>query len=181
MEHYPESQLLETWRAHNRILLFTLANIPAEGLAATLSTRGGKDIAGHFIHLHTMRYYLMEAVDKKLAAEITRFGKDDRPGHGELAEALTQSGEVIEGYLRHALANDHKIKSFKRKALPCMSSIIAHESHHRGHMMLTLKKSGFPLNDNLKFNIWDWNRYTDARAAEEGKVENSAGGTDAEL
>jgi uncharacterized damage-inducible protein DinB len=34
--------------------------------------------------------------------------------------------------------------------------LIAHEGHHRGHAMLTLKQCGIKLPDVLKWGLWEW-------------------------
>ncbi len=49
----PAQQLVETWGIHNRTMLFTLEHIPDEALSATLSKRGGRDIARQFAHIHS--------------------------------------------------------------------------------------------------------------------------------
>lgn len=36
--------------------------------------------------------------------------------------------------------------------------LIAHESHHRGSILLTLKQTGHKLTDELKWGLWDWNK-----------------------
>lgn len=35
---------------------------------------------------------------------------------------------------------------------------IAHESHHRGSIMLTLKQCGHKLDKSTSYGIWDWDR-----------------------
>jgi len=35
---------------------------------------------------------------------------------------------------------------------------IAHESHHRGNTLLTLKQSGHKIDKTVQYAIWDWDR-----------------------
>ena len=53
-------ELLEAWRTNNRINLFLLDHITAAGMKCTLSTRGGRDVARQFAHLHDVRVYHIE-------------------------------------------------------------------------------------------------------------------------
>lgn len=34
--------------------------------------------------------------------------------------------------------------------------IIAHESHHRGAVTLTLRQAGCPLDRKVAFEMWEW-------------------------
>ena len=39
-----------------------------------------------------------------------------------------------------------------------LSYFIAHESHHRGSVILTLKECGYNLEQSERYAIWDWDR-----------------------
>lgn len=39
-----------------------------------------------------------------------------------------------------------------------MGYFIAHESHHRGNILLTLKQCGHRLDQDTQYAIWDWTR-----------------------
>jgi uncharacterized damage-inducible protein DinB len=36
--------------------------------------------------------------------------------------------------------------------------VVAHESHHRGSILLTLKQCGHPVDQDTRYAIWDWDR-----------------------
>ena len=40
--------------------------------------------------------------------------------------------------------------------IPFITYLIAHEAHHRGNMLLTLKLSGEKIEDKVKFGLWEW-------------------------
>ena len=127
-----ESQILETWRIHQRSTIFLIENISDEALKATLSTRGGRDVARQLAHVHNVRVWRLEA--------------------------FAQSGEVMDKYIRQAIENGGAVSNFKRGVAPMIGYYISHEAHHRGHILLTMKQSGHKLPDALKWNIWEWNK-----------------------
>ena len=153
-----ESQILETWRVHQRSTIFLIEHISHEALKATLSTRGGRDVARQLAHAHNVRVWRLEAFAKKIGAKLAEFAKGESPSKKKLLEAFAQSGEVMDKYIRQAIENSGAVSNFKRGVVPMLGYYISHEAHHRGHILLTMKQSGHKISDALKWNIWDWNK-----------------------
>jgi uncharacterized damage-inducible protein DinB len=64
----------------------------------------------------------------------------------------------IEQWIRLASENTPGIRTFKRGLVPTVAYLIAHESHHRGSILLTLKECGQPLDRSTRDSIWDWSK-----------------------
>lgn len=153
-----ETQILDTWRIHNRVMLLCLENISDEALKATLSTHGGRDVAGQLAHVHNVRVWRLTAFAKKIGVKLREFDKGECPEKKELLDAFTTSGEVMEKFIQHCLENGGAVSNFKRGVAPMVGYYISHEAHHRGHILLTMKQSGHKLPDALMWNIWEWNK-----------------------
>jgi uncharacterized damage-inducible protein DinB len=153
-----ENQIIETWRIHNRITIFVIEHIPDEALKATLSKRGGRDIARQFAHINAVRVWQLEALAKKLSMPLTNFQKDESPEKKFLLEAFEQSGLVIEKYLEQCIGKEGKATNFKGGVAAMLGYYISHEAHHRGNILLTMKQYGFKIPDELKWGVWDMMR-----------------------
>ncbi|MDA8017066.1 MAG: DinB family protein [Thermoanaerobaculia bacterium] len=151
-------QLAEAWRTNNRINLLLLEEISDEGLACTLSKRGGRDVAGQFAHVHTNRVWQLEKRARDLAAGLAKFTAKDRPSRDELVAAFAASGEAVESFLRAVLAGEPKRRGFKKGVFVTLSYLVAHESHHRGNVLLTLKTCGHAVDKAARYRVWDWDR-----------------------
>ncbi len=153
-----ETQIIETWRINNRTNLFMIENISKDALAVTLSTRGGRNIARQFAHMHMVRVKRLEAFAKKSSKELIQFDKNESPGKKNLLQAFEQSGTAMEAYMIHCIDHGGAVSNFKRGLVPMLGYYISHEAHHRGNIMLTMKQSGIKVPDTLRWGIWEWNK-----------------------
>ena len=152
-------QLVETWQINHRVTLKLLDAISDDALKATLSTRGGRDVARQLAHVHEVRAGHAEVTSKtNFNAKLPHFAKGETPSKKQLRAALEASAKGIEISIREAWATGGKTPGFKRGLMPMVGYLIAHESHHRGSILLTLKQTGHKLSEDLKWGLWDWNK-----------------------
>jgi uncharacterized damage-inducible protein DinB len=152
-------QLVEAWQINHRMTLKLLDALPDEALVATLSTRGGRDVSRQFAHVHEVRTGYAEVTSKtNRTAKLPHFAKGVSPTRKQLLTAFAASAVAIETSIREGWANGGKLTGFKRGVIPLVGYLIAHESHHRGSILLTLKQTGHKLSDELKWGLWDWNK-----------------------
>jgi uncharacterized damage-inducible protein DinB len=151
-------QLIETWEINNRVTLLLLANLDEKALQQTLSARGGRTAGQQLAHVYAVRRGWIEIADKKLLAELPPIEREDGHDKALLIEGFTKSAAALTAIIRQSGGNDGKVKGFKRGIIPLVGYMIAHEAHHRGSLLLTLKQSGFKLNDELRWGIWDWQK-----------------------
>ncbi len=153
-----QEDLLEAWRTNNRINLFLIDRISEEGMRCTLSKRGGRDVARQFAHLHNVRVSHLANRARDLAQGLETFESKLSPEKAALKDALTASGAAMEAFLAGVLAGEPKRRGFKKGVFTTFAYFIAHESHHRGSILLTLKECGHKLEQEAAYAIWDWDR-----------------------
>lgn len=153
-----EDQLLEAWRTNNRINLFLIDKISAEGMGCTLSKHGGRNVAGQFAHVHNVRVWHLQNRAKDLSEDLEIFPAKVSPGKRELKKALSDSAVAVESFLAAVFAGEPKRRGFKKGVFANLGYFIAHESHHRGNILLTLKQSGHSLAQKDRYAIWNWDK-----------------------
>lgn len=153
-----EEQLLEAWRTNNRINNLLIDAISADGMKVTLSKRGGRNVVRQFAHLHNVRIYQLERRAKDLAEGLTKFATKEEPNKRELKKALKDSAAHMEQFFRDVVAGKPKRNCFKKGPIVFLSYLVAHESHHRGNILLTLKECGHQPHKDVRYKICDWDR-----------------------
>jgi uncharacterized damage-inducible protein DinB len=149
-------ELIEAWRTNNRINLFLIDKISREGMKCTLSKRGGRDVARQFAHLHYVRVYQLEGRAKDLAAGLEKFESKVSPTKAQLKKAFNASSAAIEQFLADVYDGVPKRRGFRKGIFTTLGYLIAHESHHRGNILLTLKERGHKLDKDDQYAIWAW-------------------------
>jgi len=148
--------LVATWRINHRVTLKMIDALPDEAFKATLSSRGGRDIARQLAHVHDARTAWLRKAD--IPEGITRFAKGESPSKAALKQALDESADGVERLIRRACAAGGQVGGFKRGVVAMLGYLIAHESHHRGSILLTAKQSGHALSEELRWGIWAWDK-----------------------
>ncbi|WP_248925800.1 hypothetical protein [Paenibacillus hamazuiensis] len=149
-------QLIETWYTNNRINLFLLEKIGEEGLDLSISKRGGGTPAKQLAHIHNMRCDKLNKWHPALAEGLRKLSMSDRLGKALLTDCLTVSGEHIAEFIGRCAHGDIEYRGFKKGLVTSISYLIAHESHHRGNLLLNLKLCGFELDKAAQYAIWNW-------------------------
>jgi len=149
----PFSELVEAWRTNGRILERLIDAVDDEGMGCTLSKRGGRNVVRQLAHLHNVRLYHLEKRAKDLAEGLEKFGTKDEPGRAALKRALKGSGKRIETFLEDCAKGKAKRRGFKKGVVPFLAYLIAHESHHRGNILLTLKQCGHPVDKDTRYGM----------------------------
>ncbi len=153
-------QLLEAWRTNHRINLMVLDAVSDAGLDCTLSKRGGRGVRGEFAHMHTNRVWQLEKRAPDLAAKLVKYTAKDTPTRAQLRKAHTASARAMEAFFKDAAAGvtKPKRKSMRKGLVPHLSYFVAHEAHHRGRILLTLKVSGHTIDKDVASGIWGWDQ-----------------------
>jgi uncharacterized damage-inducible protein DinB len=148
------NQLTETWEIHNRINLFLLDAIAPDHLK-DVSASKGRNAGEQFAHLHNVRLMWLQVAAPDLFKKQKKIEKDGATKKDLLRRSLAASADAVKVLLKKSLESDGKIKGFKPHAAAFLGYLIAHESHHRGQIIVLLKQNGH-LDKKIQYGIWEW-------------------------
>ena len=148
------TEILETWRIHNRIHLFLLKTLNDDQLQLRPHAKGRA--IGHLLaHINDVRLMWLKAAAPDLVTSLDKLGPEPK-SISQIVAALEISGERIASLLTQAIDNGGRVKGFKPHATAFLAYLIAHESHHRGQIALILRENGQPLDKKTSYGMWEW-------------------------
>ena len=134
--------VLATWRRHNAILLYLVEQVPEKGFSAKPTGSRGRDVARQLEHVNRVRLSWLHHHETGERLKLPRQNDGPTPTRQELLDALRDTGLEIEEWLEAALVGKVNPRMFGKNPIRWMGYLIAHESHHRGQIMLALKQNG---------------------------------------
>lgn len=148
--------ILGAWRVHNAVNLYLIERISDEGFAAVPLLKNGQPSSGRsvakvFAHMLEVR---IAKFPKAFSRDLPLLEASVLPTREEFLTRFAASSHAFEALLPLALARDERIKNPKRTGMLLFAYLVAHESHHRGQIMLALKQSGTLLREERPFGMW---------------------------
>ncbi len=151
-------QLADTWRVNDSVTQALLRAIPAKGLLAVPAGSKGRNVAEQFRHLQRVRAGWLRYNKHPGAKHLGLFRghkKGSAPDRAELLRALRASGQAVGDYVRDRLASGKRVGFFGGSVTRWLAYMIAHESHHRGQILLALKQNGMRMPDSVALTeVW---------------------------
>ena len=147
--------LVETWLIHNRINLYLLDGVAADGLPAVSASRG-RTVGEQFAHVHNVRLMWLTQAAPDLLQGLEKVEKTAAADRKALRRSLEASGKAVASLLETSATGDGRVKGFKPHVAAFLGYLISHESHHRGQIALTLKQAGMPLDKRVAYGLWEW-------------------------
>ena len=147
-------QLLTAWKKNNKITLLLIAAIPQKGFKAVPHGSRGRTVMAQLVHMNSVRtgwlyYHKTGKRPRSAAAKRTKYTKAD------LRKLFTESGKDVADFLKNSAEGKTKPKMFGGEILNWFSYIVAHDSHHRGSIMLALKQNGIKIPDKVSLDgLW---------------------------
>jgi len=150
-----DNQLLETWQIHDRINIYLLDAVDSGSLSSHSASKG-RSVGEQFAHVHNVRLMWLKSAAPDLLKGLVKIDNEQANDKQVLRKSLGDSGKAVGTLLGQSLAAGGKVKGFKPHAAAFLGYLIAHESHHRGQIVLTLKQAGKPIDKKIAYGVWEW-------------------------
>jgi uncharacterized damage-inducible protein DinB len=149
-------QLLDAWRLHQEKHLALIEHVKQKGLESTLSQRGGRTVGQQLVHALDVRRTMLEKIRPDLLEDVAFPTREEGHDRRRLRQAFEASGRAVERLIEES--PDGRVKVFQGGLVTFVCYLIAHESHHRGGIVLTLKQAKQPLPRDQIWSLWGWSK-----------------------
>lgn len=159
MDEQALHDLLGAWRVHNRITLLLIAAVPLKGFTAVPAGSKGRTVAEQLDHMNRIRlgWLAYHRTGRRVTAKEVRLTALTR---ASLKRAFTASGKEVERFFGEHASGSSRLRAFRNNPVRFTGYLIAHESHHRGSIMLALKQNGLRLPEPVAlkglWQSWMW-------------------------
>ena len=163
--------IVASWRRNNDVLLYLFDHVPSKGWRAVPAGSKGRDVSAQFFHLARVRMGWVEYFETGRRPRSPRYDKTKPPTKVAASQCKTTSAigrslktTVAEwkASLRSAVEGRAKTRMFGGDPVRWLGYLIAHDSHHRGQILLALKQNGMRLPDKVALDGL-WGRWIDGK------------------
>lgn len=144
--------IVYSWNQNNKVTLYLLDNIEEEWLSTKVNGKG-RSIGEQFLHINNIRSFWVNKVGEKIDLKIDKKHSNSKK---KLQSALHASSLKMSETLNEVFEKE-SIKGFKPHPTAFFAQMIAHESHHRGQIMQTVKRNELKISKSVNFGLWNWN------------------------
>jgi uncharacterized damage-inducible protein DinB len=145
--------LVQSWQANHNINLFMLDEIVPEALQTTAVERG-RTVEQMLLHMADVRNKWLAAMAPELMKASSAKNGGDAKEKARIA--LEQSAAAVQKLIEQTGDPEGKVKGFKPNLMAFVFYLTAHDAHHRGQILLTLRLGGHRLDSKISYGMWDW-------------------------
>lgn len=145
--------VLRNWQTNSNINRYLLDAITPEGLGLSALDRG-RTVEEILLHMADVRRKWLSPIApellKPLATKNTKNPKD------KIQAELQATAASIEAFINKLGNPAAKVSGFKADLSAFVCYLMAHDAHHRGQVVLTLRLGGQRLDSKVAYGLWDW-------------------------
>ncbi len=146
--------LIETWEISHRMNEYLLTGIKEENFKDTCVSKG-RNVGEQFGHNNNVRLMWVKEAAPDLLPGLIKIEKENPITKKILLDAFEKSTDAISEILKRGFETG-RVKGFKPHPEAYVGYLIAHESHHRGQIIIALKENGHLPDKKILYGLWEW-------------------------
>lgn len=161
-----EASICGAWRTNSRITTYLIESLPEALWGAQIPEIPAKSIRSIAAHLHNSRCSWVKTLGREHGIGVPASVDRRRVTQSELLAALPRSAEGIGALLELGCGHGGRIpasRAYVWRNLPLdvghvLSYFVAHEGHHRGQIVMSVRQLQQRLPKAVTEGLWQWIR-----------------------
>lgn len=158
--------LTGSWRTNSCVTAYLVEHLPAALWKAVVPGAPHRTIRMIAGHLHNARCMWIKTLGQEHGVAVPASVDRRKVTRRELLSALKRSSRGIEALLELGVAAGGCVPPSKRyvwRNLPLdiphvLTYLVAHESHHRGQIVMLARQLGHRLPGDISAGLWNWTK-----------------------
>ncbi len=144
--------LVTGWEINCEVNRLLLDGVPAAGWEVGFSERT-RTVASQWAHVHNVRLYHLEKRGKAFLGAMTTFPRGAKPTRKQIERSLDASDAAMGRFLAE-VEELGTVKSWPNGPAAFLGYLCAHEAHHRGLVLASLRLAGIKLPKEVTYGMW---------------------------
>lgn len=156
--------ILSTWKTNNRTTIYLVDCIPEDLWNMKIPGLPRKTIGTIAAHIHNARCMWIKMTGKGEIVEVPERVNLRQADCREVLGGLRNSGRIMSELLKACIDNGGKLPftpawlNFPNDVVHFLSYFVAHESHHRGQLILLARQFNQKLPEEVTDGVWQWKK-----------------------
>lgn len=160
----PYAALLAAWRTNSRVTAYLVEHLPAPLWDLVIPGEPRRTVRMIAGHLHNARCMWLETLGQEHGIVVPPGVDRRKVARRELLAALARSSRGIASLLELGIAEGGVVppsRAYVWRNLPLdvhhvLTYFVAHESHHRGQIVMLARQLGHRLPSDVAGGLWQW-------------------------
>lgn len=156
--------ILNTWKTTNRVTIFLLEHIPDDLWNEKIPAAPRRTAGAIARHIHNSRCRWIKMIGKEQAVKTPLLVDAYRAGRTEVIDALNRSSRAMLKLFSASIDNGGRLPfrpvwlNFPNDVVHFLAYFVAHESHHRGQIILLARQLNHRLPAEVTDGVWQWTK-----------------------
>jgi len=159
----PGRAIIAAWRTNHRATVYLVEHLPSAVWSMPVPGSPRQTVGMIAAHIHNSRCSWIKSLGARHGVMVPRLVDLRRVRQKALVRALSRSSDGMIALIELGVARGGRVPRATWQNFPTdlehfLSYFVAHEAHHRGHLIMLARQLGHRLPRTVAAGVWQWTK-----------------------